>query len=57
MNWIEGSPSSIIFDDTFFHRSTNDVEQVRYCLFMDIVRPNRWDALFDVAVHAVKPNT
>ncbi len=49
--WIDDP--LFIFDDTFFHRSTNDVEQVRYCLFMDIVRPNRWDALFDVAVHAV----
>lgn len=43
-----------IFDDTFFHRSTNDVDQVRYCLFMDIVRPNRCPALFNVAVRAVR---
>ena len=43
-----------IFDDTFFHRSINDVDQVRYCLFMDIVRPNRCNALFEVAVRAVR---
>ena len=27
-----------IFDDTYFHRSVNAVDHVRYCLFMDIVR-------------------
>lgn len=42
-----------IFDDTYFHRSVNDVDHVRYCLFMDIVRPNRCHALFDWAVHIV----
>ena len=39
-----------IFDDTFFHRSINDVDDVRYCLFMDIVRPNYAQRAFDVAV-------
>ena len=39
-----------IFDDTFFHRSINDVDDVRYCLFMDIVRPNYVQRAFDVAV-------
>jgi beta-hydroxylase len=39
-----------IFDDTFFHRSINDVDDVRYCLFMDIVRPNYAQHAFDVAV-------
>ncbi|MGH7067601.1 MAG: aspartyl/asparaginyl beta-hydroxylase domain-containing protein [Acetobacteraceae bacterium] len=43
-----------IFDDTFFHRSINDVDHVRYCLFMDILRPNRCDALFNAAVRAVR---
>jgi len=40
-----------IFDDTVFHRSINDVDHVRYCLFMDIVRPNYSHKLFDMAVH------
>jgi beta-hydroxylase len=40
-----------IFDDTVFHRSINDVDHVRYCLFMDIVRPNYAHAAFDIAVH------
>lgn len=39
-----------IFDDTFFHRSVNDVDHVRYCLFMDIVRPNHAESLFEIAV-------
>ncbi len=49
--WID--EPLFIFDDTFFHRSINDVDQVRYCLFMDIVRPNHWEGLFDAAVQAV----
>ncbi len=49
--WIENP--LFIFDDTYFHRSVNAVDHVRYCLFMDIVRPNRCHALFDRAVHAV----
>ena len=39
-----------IFDDTVFHRSINDVDCVRYCLFMDIVRPNYMPRVFDLAV-------
>lgn len=35
-----------IFDDTMFHRSINDVDHIRYCLFMDIVRPNHAQGLF-----------
>lgn len=46
--WIDDP--LFIFDDTFFHRSINDVDRVRYCLFMDIVRPNHSQLLFDRAV-------
>lgn len=46
--WIDDP--LFIFDDTLFHRSTNDVDQVRYCLFMDIVRPNYSRTIFDHAV-------
>ena len=42
-----------IFDDTAFHRSTNGVEQARYCLFMDIVRPNHSRVAFEAGVHTV----
>jgi beta-hydroxylase len=39
-----------IFDDTFFHMSVNDVDQIRYCLFMDVVRPNYFQPAFDFMV-------
>jgi beta-hydroxylase len=40
-----------IFDDTIFHRSVNNLDRVRYCLFVDMVRPNHFPGLFDMAVH------
>lgn len=40
-----------IFDDTVFHRSVNDVDRVRYCLFMDIVRPSYFPRAVDFVVH------
>jgi beta-hydroxylase len=39
-----------MFDDTLFHQSVNDVDQARYCLFMDIVRPNHLQPVFDAAI-------
>lgn len=39
-----------VFDDTLFHRSVNDVDQPRYCLFMDIVRPNHLQPAFEAAI-------
>ena len=42
-----------IFDDTLLHRSVNDVDHARYCLFMDIVRPNYLNVLFEFAVGTV----
>jgi aspartyl/asparaginyl beta-hydroxylase (cupin superfamily) len=39
-----------VFDDTLFHRSVNNADQARYCLFMDIVRPNHLQPLFDAAI-------
>jgi hypothetical protein len=41
-----------VFDDTLFHRSVNDADQVRYCLFMDIVRPNHLEPVFEMGVAA-----
>ena len=46
--WID--EPLFIFDDTFYHRSTNNVDKVRYCLFMDIVRPNYSQTIFDRAL-------
>ena len=40
-----------IFDDTMFHQSINNEDHPRYCLFMDIIRPNYAQAVFNVAVH------
>jgi aspartyl/asparaginyl beta-hydroxylase (cupin superfamily) len=39
-----------VFDDTLFHRSVNDADRVRYCLFMDIVRPNHLQPAFGAAI-------
>jgi len=39
-----------IFDDTLFHRSVNDADQARYCLFMDIVRPNHLEPVFEMGI-------
>lgn len=46
--WVDNP--LFIFDDTMFHRSINDVDDARYCLFMDIVRPNYSQTVFDLAV-------
>jgi aspartyl/asparaginyl beta-hydroxylase (cupin superfamily) len=43
----------LVFDDTMFHKSVNDVDALRYCLFVDIIRPNRFHAAFEVAVRAM----
>jgi aspartyl/asparaginyl beta-hydroxylase (cupin superfamily) len=40
----------LIFDDTMFHKSVNGVDALRYCLFVDIIRPNRFHAGFELAV-------
>ena len=39
-----------IFDDTLQHQSFNESDKVRYCLFVDIVRPSGWPALLAGAV-------
>lgn len=43
----------LVFDDTLFHQSVNDSSAVRHCLFIDIVRPNRFRLVFDAAVGAM----
>ena len=42
-----------IFDDTLLHQSFNESDQVRYCLFVDIVRPSRIPAVLSMAVSCV----
>ncbi len=43
-----------IFDDTLMHQSFNETNQVRYCLFVDILRPATSPAPFAVVVNAVR---
>jgi aspartyl/asparaginyl beta-hydroxylase (cupin superfamily) len=42
-----------IFDDTMFHCSENNIDVDRYCLFMDIVRPNHFQTGFETAIKAM----
>ena len=43
-----------IFDDTLMHQSFNETDQVRYCLFVDILRPSRLPRVFAAVVGAVQ---
>lgn len=42
-----------IFDDTLMHRSANEYEARRYCVFMDVIRPSPVTALLSVLLAAV----
>ena len=41
-----------IFDDTLMHQSFNKSDQVRYCLFVDILRPSILQPVITSIVHA-----
>jgi aspartyl/asparaginyl beta-hydroxylase (cupin superfamily) len=41
-----------IFDDTLLHQSFNESDNVRYCLFVDILRPAASPVPFDAVVRA-----
>jgi aspartyl/asparaginyl beta-hydroxylase (cupin superfamily) len=43
-----------IFDDTLMHQSFNETEQARYCMFIDILRPSLFPALFTWIVATVR---
>jgi Aspartyl/Asparaginyl beta-hydroxylase len=43
-----------IFDDTLLHLSTNETEQPRYCLFVDIIRPTPFPAVMLSTVAIVR---
>lgn len=43
-----------IFDDTLMHQSFNETEQVRYCLFVDILRPALSPVPFAAIVNLVR---
>ena len=42
-----------VFDDTRIHQSFNHADQVRYCLFVDIIRPTPFKPLLDVMLKGV----
>lgn len=42
-----------IFDDTLLHRSVNESEDIRYCLFVDIVRPGALAAVTSAVVQSI----
>ncbi len=42
-----------IFDDTLMHRSANENEARRYCVFMDVIRPSPVTALLSVLLVAI----
>ncbi|MFI4898566.1 MAG: aspartyl/asparaginyl beta-hydroxylase domain-containing protein [Phycisphaerales bacterium JB059] len=43
-----------IFDDTIMHQSCNESDHARYCMFIDIVRPNKIPAVMNVIVHGLQ---
>jgi beta-hydroxylase len=43
-----------IFDDTLQHESRNESDAVRYCLFVDILRPSLFPWLFSAIVTAIR---
>jgi aspartyl/asparaginyl beta-hydroxylase (cupin superfamily) len=43
-----------IFDDTLLHQSVNETDQVRYCLFVDMVRPTPFPALMRTVISGVR---
>lgn len=47
------SSKLFIFDDTLLHQSFNETDAVRYCLFVDILRPTQLPAVFALAVSAI----
>ena len=45
---------TFIFDDTLLHRSFNETDDPRYCLFVDIIRPSYFPFVFDLAVSVIR---
>ena len=43
-----------IFDDTLMHQSVNDSDDVRYCMFIDILRPSACTWLLSVILRSVR---
>jgi beta-hydroxylase len=43
-----------IFDDTLQHQSCNESEAVRYCMFVDILRPSPFPRLFSAILSVIR---
>jgi beta-hydroxylase len=43
-----------IFDDTLQHQSCNGSDEVRYCLFVDVLRPTRFPRLLSAVLSCVR---
>ncbi len=43
-----------IFDDTLQHKSVNQSEQIRYCLFVDIIRPSQHPEFLSLIVRTLQ---
>jgi len=43
----------LVFDDTLIHRSVNGQDAARYCLFLDVIRPNHAPWLFAAAIRGL----
>ena len=43
-----------IFDDTLQHQSCNQSDEVRYCLFVDILRPSKMPRVMDTILSGVR---
>lgn len=43
-----------IFDDTLMHKSVNQSDQVRYCMFVDILRPSPYPKLMNYIVKTLR---
>jgi Aspartyl/asparaginyl beta-hydroxylase and related dioxygenases len=43
-----------IFDDTLLHQSCNESDRVRYCLFIDVLRPSPWPWLMSGSLTGIR---
>ena len=43
-----------IFDDTLQHQSVNESDGVRYCLFVDMLRPTPWPWLLSGVLTVIR---
>ena len=47
-----GDSKLFIFDDTLLHLSANETDQLRYCMFVDILRPSSFPRVMSAVIAA-----